>query len=121
MVAHVTFGRRGAPPPLRQGARWAAAAAPSPAGARNPERPVPPALFEQAPEPHPVDYELAAWKHERARHHRMPWRQISLMAGLCFGIAAFKLPSAVNDVVQWPLYALMAISFYSGLRRRRQK
>lgn len=49
----------------------------------------------------------------------MPWRQLSLMAGLCFGIASFVLPDSINDAVQWPLYALTAASFYTGLRKRK--
>ncbi len=47
-----------------------------------------------------------------------PWRQFSLMAGLCFGIASFVLPAAVNDAIQWPLYILTAISLWAGLRKR---
>ena len=43
------------------------------------------------------------------------------MAGLCFGIASFVLPATVNDAVQWPLYALTAISLYVGLRKRKNK
>ncbi len=46
---------------------------------------------------------------------------ISLMAGLCFGIASFVLPRSVNEALQWPLYALTAISLYAGLRRRKTK
>ena len=56
------------------------------------------------------DEELAAWK--RARGIRIPWRQLSLMASLSFGIASLVLPDYVNAAVQWPLYALAAVSFY---------
>jgi hypothetical protein len=68
------------------------------------------------------DEELQAWKAERQRERfsRIPWRQISLMAGLCFGIAGFVLPDSVNDSVEWLLYALMAASFVAGLARRRR-
>jgi len=68
-----------------------------------------------------VDDEIEAWKAERGSVIPFPWRQISLMAGLCFGIASFVLPETVNDVVQWPLYALTAISFYVGLYKRKAK
>src|ERR1700761_5562135 len=57
-----------------------------------------------------VDDEIEAWKSERGSVVPFPWRQFSLMAGLCFGIASFVLPDTVNDAVQWPLYALTAIS-----------
>ena len=68
-----------------------------------------------------VDDEIEAWKAARGPVIPFPWRQLSLMAGLCFGIASFVLPSTVNDAVQWPLYALTAISLYVGLRKRKNK
>ena len=43
------------------------------------------------------------------------------MAGLCFGIASFVLPATVNETLQWPLYALTAISLYAGLHKRKTK
>ena len=65
-----------------------------------------------------VEDEVAAWKIARGSVVPFPWRQFALMAGLSFGIASFVLPEATNDTMQWPLYALTAISFYVGLRRR---
>jgi hypothetical protein len=66
--------------------------------------------------------ELEAWKAERMRTRlsRVPWRQIYIMAGLCFGIGGFMLPDSVNDVFSWVLYGLMAASFYAGLVKRRE-
>lgn len=66
--------------------------------------------------------ELQAWKAERMRTRlsRVPWRQIYLMAGLCFGIGGFMLPDSVNDAFSWILYGLMAASFYAGLVKRRE-
>lgn len=61
------------------------------------------------------DTELEDWK--RGRRYRLPWRQISLTASLCFGIAALVLPDTVNNAVDWLLYALAAASFINGLRR----
>ena len=49
----------------------------------------------------------------------MPWRQLSVMASLCFGLASLVLPEWVNDNVQWLLYALMAASLYAGFSKRR--
>lgn len=70
-----------------------------------------------------LDEELQAWKAERRRAHltRIPWRQLSLMASLCFGIAAFVLPDSVNDWVDWLLYGLMGASFIAGFVGRRRK
>ncbi|HWA29467.1 MAG TPA: hypothetical protein VG867_00135 [Rhizomicrobium sp.] len=60
-----------------------------------------------------VEEELRQWKAQRG--FKIPWRQLSLMASLCFGIASFELPDSVNDEVNWLLYGLMAISFYVGV------
>lgn len=68
-----------------------------------------------------IEDEIEEWKRARGYRVLFPWRQLSLMAGLCFGVASFVLPGEVNDVVQWPLYILTAISFYVGLRRRKNK
>jgi len=68
-----------------------------------------------------VEDEIAAWKAARSSVVLFPWRQLSLMAGICFGIASFVLPATVNDAVQWPLYALAAASFYVGLHKRKAK
>lgn len=68
-----------------------------------------------------VEDEIEAWKAARGSVVAFPWRQLSLMAGLCFGIASFVLPDTVNAAMQWPLYALTAISLYAGLRKRKTK
>jgi hypothetical protein len=68
-----------------------------------------------------IEDEIEEWKQARGYRAIFPWRQLSLMAGLCFGVASFVLPNQVNDVVQWPLYILAAISFYAGLRKRKNK
>jgi hypothetical protein len=68
----------------------------------------------------PLDEELDAWKKSRKSGFKIPWRQLSLMASLCFGIASFALPSSVNDNVQWLLYALMGASLYAGFSKRRR-
>ena len=77
------------------------------------ERAIP---FPAHPEFPSVDDELREWK--RARRFVIPWRQISLMASLCFGIAAFVLPDSVNSTVDYLLYALMAASFVAGISKR---
>lgn len=67
-----------------------------------------------------VEDEIKAWKSARGPSLAIfPWRQLSLMAGLCFGIASFVLPASINDAVQWPLYGLAAVSFYMGLHKRK--
>jgi hypothetical protein len=65
------------------------------------------------------DHELEEWK--RNRRYQIPWRQISLMASLCFGIASLVLPDSVNGPVEVLLWGLTAISFVAGISRRRQK
>jgi hypothetical protein len=67
-----------------------------------------------------VSPELAEWKAERKQAFRMPWRQLSLMAGLCFGVGSFVLPDSVNGVTDWVLYGLMAMSFIAGLSGKRK-
>lgn len=52
------------------------------------------------------------------RKFKVPWRQVALMASLCFGIASFVLPDTINDDLDWLLYGLMAISAYVGLSNR---
>jgi hypothetical protein len=88
-----------------------------------PSRPAEPILSSLSPDATlaSVDDEIEAWKAARGPVIPFPWRQLSLMAGLCFGIASFVLPDTVNDVVQWPLYALTAISLYGGLHKRKAK
>jgi hypothetical protein len=66
-----------------------------------------------------IDDELREWKQARKKTFQIPWRQLSVMAGLCFGIASFVLPDSVSDNLQWLLYALAAASFYAGFRRRK--
>jgi len=67
-----------------------------------------------------LDDELREWKLARKRNFEIPWRPLSLMATLCFGIASLALPDSVNDNVQWLLYALAAASLYAGFRKRRR-
>ena len=52
------------------------------------------------------------------RRFKMPWRQLALMASLCFGIASFVLPDSISDELDWLLYGLMAISAYVGFSKR---
>lgn len=68
-----------------------------------------------------IEDEIKAWKSARRSLAGFPWRQLSLMAGLCFGIASFVLPASVNDAVQWPLYALAAAGFCAGFSKRKAK
>ena len=68
-----------------------------------------------------VDAELEEWKKDRRKNFRIPWRPLYLMASLCFGAASFVLPDSINSNVDYLLYALMAMSFYAGIRKRREK
>ena len=98
-----SFGRRGAAPVAPM--RTARISLPDAALRVDDEKPPP------ATRPRAVDPEFEAWKASRKRAP-IPWRPLSLMASLCFAIAPFKLPDDLNDVLQYPLYGLAAMSFY---------
>ena len=68
-----------------------------------------------------LDQDLQDLQPERKRGLKIPWRQLSVMASLCFGVASLVLPEGVNDDVQWLLYALMIVSLYAGFSRRRRE
>lgn len=69
----------------------------------------------------PVDAELEEWKRGRKKLPLFAWRPLYFMASICFGLASFVLPDSINNVVQWPLYALAAMSFIVGMKMRREK
>ena len=69
----------------------------------------------------PVDQELQAWKAARGNRFKIPWRQVYLMASLCFGIASFVLPDSVNDNVDYLLWGLCAMSAYAWYTGRTKK
>jgi len=121
MVNHRSFGRRGNPTPSfgRSMGTTETVAPATTVRSTGPsiERPV--RLSEKSEFPS-LDDELRQWKLERKRNFEIPWRPLSLMATLCFGIASFVLPDSVNDNVEWLLYALAAASLYAGFRKRRR-
>lgn len=67
-----------------------------------------------------IDEEIREWKQARKGTFKIPWRQIYVMGGLCFGLASFVVPDSVGNIFQWVLYALAAASFYAGWRKRRE-
>jgi hypothetical protein len=77
------------------------------------------AAYRPTPTPHveTTDAELEAWK--QSRRFVFPWRQVSLIVGLCFAIASFVLPDSVSDMFVWILYGLSGASFYAGWRGRK--
>ena len=121
MVNHRSFGRRGNPlpsPGRSMGTNETVAPATGVQSTRlSIERPV---GWSKKSEFASLDDELREWKLARRRNFEIPWRPLSLMATLCFGIASLVLPDSVNDNVQWLLYALGAASLYAGFRKRRQ-
>ena len=121
MVVHRSFGRRG--DPQRQPSRAKAIGAVAQSTRVefiSPSVALPMSLTENQDFSR-LDEDLREWKRARKANFEIPWRPLSLMATLCFGIASFVLPDTVNDTVQWFLYALMAASFYVGIRRRRHQ
>ena len=119
MVNPRPFGRRGNPSPSSgrsiATAETVAQAATVQSAAPSIERPA--FLLEKSELPS-IDDELREWKLARRQNFEIPWRPLSLMATLCFGVASFVLPDSVNDNVQWLLYALAAASLYAGFRKR---
>jgi hypothetical protein len=109
-MSRSSFGRRSSP--QRREARVEAVAQPAPS------QPDPAFSLEMEAGPD-IDAELRQWKAQRT--FQIPWRQISLMASICFGVASFVLPDSVNASVDWVLYGLSAMSFYVWLSGRLKK
>ena len=114
-MSHPIFGRRAAPKTQRRQTpvEPTALRAPSELAA---EQPFSLEMDRSTPS---LEQELQAWK--QARSFKIPWRQLYLMASICFGIVSFVLPASVNDGVDWLLYGLMAMSFYAWFSGRRAK
>ena len=106
MVNHRSFGRRGGAPRTSGRSMGANEAVPQATRVESTgpsvERPV--FLLEKT-EFSSLDDDLRQWNLARKQNFEFPWRSLSLMATLCFGIASFVLPDSVNDNVQWLLYA----------------
>jgi hypothetical protein len=66
-----------------------------------------------------IEDEIREWKQARKGSFKIPWRQVYVMAGLCFGLASFVVPDSVGNLFQWMLYGLAAASFYAGWRKRK--
>jgi hypothetical protein len=66
-----------------------------------------------------IEDEIREWKQARRGSIKIPWRQVYLMGGLCFGLASFVVPDSVGNLFQWVLYALAAASFYASWRKRK--
>jgi hypothetical protein len=77
-----------------------------------------PGLGSTAAKTHSIEDELLEWKQARRHNYRLPWRQISLMASVSFGIGYFVLPDSVNQIAEWPLVALAILSFVSSFSRQ---
>lgn len=73
-----------------------------------------------ATEERSLDDELCEWKRARRKNFRLSWRQISLMASVCFGIGSLVLPDAINRTVQWLLMAFAAPSLIASFSTRRK-
>ena len=99
MVDHRSFGRRGDPQRQPSRAKAFEAVAQSTrveSTGHSVERPM---LLSNSPESSLLDDDLQDWKRARKANFQIPWRPLSLMATLCFGIASFVLPDSVNDTV----------------------
>ena len=120
MADQTTFGRRTAPSRPMTRALDAHDPVTRADNAAPDAQPVDPELLKHIASP-PIgaeDDEFREWKKARQRHSGLPWRQLSLMASVSFGVASFVLPDSVGDTLDWILYGLMAASAYAGLSRR---
>jgi hypothetical protein len=116
MVNQRPFGRRTVQQPRFRQTKNEIEAAASTVAAK-PAGTSPPSSIDMAASSY--DDELREWAKARKQGFKIPWRQVSLMASLCFGIASFVLPDSVNEDVQWLLYALAAASLFGGFIKRR--
>jgi hypothetical protein len=78
------------------------------------------ALGSDTAEARSLEDELREWKQVRRKTFRLPWRQISFMASVCFGVGSLVLPDSINRIVQWLLLALGALSLIAGFSARRK-
>jgi hypothetical protein len=119
MMPAKSFGRRATD--MAPKTVWREAAQPATIPGLVAARPAEPLALSKTPDE--VDEELKRWKDERRRTlaARIPWRQISLMASICFGAASFVLPDSVNGAVDWVLYALSAASLWAWYSGRKKK
>jgi hypothetical protein len=119
MTSQRAFGRRVSfyPQPLRSGLRPDVPVHPAPSIVPDVAADLSPAMRREIVTPYlsdrPQERELPT-----KRPFKLPWRQLSLLASLCFGIASFVLPDSVSDGLDWVLYGLMALSAYAGLSKR---
>lgn len=66
-----------------------------------------------------IEDEIREWKQARKGSFKIPWRQVYVIGGLCFGLASFVVPDSVGNLFNWVLYGLAAASFYAGWRKRK--
>jgi hypothetical protein len=120
MVNHQLFGRRGGPQHPPGHARGVREAGIQHTRVESTERSLErPMLMSETTDFPSVDDELWQWKQAR-KQNLVPWRSLSLVATLCFGMASFVLPDSVNDNIDWLLYTLAAASLYIEFRKRRR-
>jgi len=66
-----------------------------------------------------VDRELEEWNAARKRHKRSfrePWRTLSIVCTLGFGLSSWLLPDSVADIAQLVTGGLGAASLFAGLQ-----
>ena len=66
-----------------------------------------------------VDREVREWnaaRKQQRRQFREPWRTLSIVTTVGFGISFWLLPDSVANVVQYITGALALASFFAGLR-----
>lgn len=101
--------------------RTAPAAHPAPAVAEAPRTAIPPAEFLMAPpDDDEVARDIAEWKSKRKirkRSFREPWRTLSIVSGIGFGLSFWLLPDSVANIAQLVTLGLTAAAFFAGFRK----
>jgi len=122
MTSHRSFGRRSDPKSQPSRSMEATKVVARSTSAESTSRSVQQLVMpSERPQSSLLEDDLQDWKLARKHNFTLPWRQISLMAALCFGIASLLLPDSVNDSVQWLIYALASASLYAGICNRGRK
>jgi hypothetical protein len=90
--------------------------APTPRPAPEPSAPIPPPLVEHHDD---VDAEVEQWnalRKARKRSFREPWRTLSIVAAIGFGLSSWLLPDSVANITDLITGGLGVASLVAGLR-----
>lgn len=110
------FGRRSSPQQQPLPGRRKLDTSPSPAKSTGPDVSIDRISLLHGESTFPHGNAQRDWEESTKWQIKVPWRQVALMASLCFGVAAFVLPDSINEKLHWILYGLVAMSLHAGLK-----